>query len=238
MLYRSLNLKPYWNVVNDSMLASLSRRATNLQKLDLSWCGMFDAITVSQFKEFIRRCGGKLTDLRLNSCQFLNASCMEVVCQVCSVLKELSLRNYPVSVLNFHGVRKFVYLERLDLFRTYISQDLLLMMLRNNANLKHLNLGICPPHVSMDDVAAQISETNRKIVSLDMWKSHSLSSAGLHALSVCVHLEEVDFGWCLRTEAFPGDGLKALVSGCTKLKKLFLAAIRGLNDRDLLCVAE
>ena len=112
------------------------------------------------------------------------------------------------------------------------------MILKYNPNLKHLNLGIAPPHLSMDEVALQISQTNRKMVSLDMWKSHYLSSVGLKALASCEDLEEVDFGWCLRTEAFPGEGLKTLLQGCRKIRKLFLAAIRGLSDRDLLVIAE
>lgn len=85
----------------------------------------------------------------------------------------------------------------------------------------------------MDNVAIQISQTNLEIVSIDMWKSQVLSSLGLIALAKCSHLEEVDFGWCLREEASPGESLKSLVRGCPKLKKLFLASIRGLTDRDL-----
>lgn len=42
------------------------------------------------------------------------------------------------------------------------------------------------------------------------------------------------FGYfSLRDEASPGDSLKALVQCCGKLKKLCLASIRGLTDRDL-----
>lgn len=37
----------------------------------------------------------------------------------------------------------------------------------------------------------------------------------------------------LRDEASPGESLLKLLKGCPNLKKLFLAAIRGLNDRDL-----
>lgn len=37
----------------------------------------------------------------------------------------------------------------------------------------------------------------------------------------------------LREEASPGESLKELLKGCPNLKKLFLAAIRGLTDRDL-----
>lgn len=37
----------------------------------------------------------------------------------------------------------------------------------------------------------------------------------------------------LREEAQPGESLKELLKGCKKLNKIFLAAIRGLTDRDL-----
>lgn len=237
-LYREINLRPYWNLINDAVLNTLSYRATQLRKLDLSWCGLFNAISPLTFKELIRRCGANLQDLRLNSCQFINHTCMEVVGQVCQNLRGLSLRNYSGNVLNFHCIKNWRSLERLDLFRCNINSDLLLMTLKYNPNLKHLNLGIAPPHLSMDEIAVQISKCNPKIVSIDMWKSHFLSSLGLKALANCEHLEEVDFGWCLRTEAFPGDGIKTLLQGCRKMRKLFLAAIRGLSDRDLLVISE
>lgn len=237
-LYREINLRPYWNLINDSVIVTLTQRATQLRKLDLSWCGLFNSISPYRFKEFIKRCGSSLIQLRLNSCQFINVTCLEVVGQMCPNLQELALRNYSGNILNFHCVKNFRYLERLDLYRCNISSEILLMILKYNTNLKHLNLGIAPPHLSMDEVAIQISQSNLNLVSLDMWKSHFLSSVGLKALANCEHLEEVDFGWCLRTEAFPGEGLKTLLRGCRKLKKLFLAAIRGLSDRDLLVIAE
>lgn len=47
----------------------------------------------------------------------------------------------------------------------------------------------------MDEIAIQISKCNPEMVSIDMWKSFSLSAVGLMALSKCTQLEEVDFGW-------------------------------------------
>uniref|UniRef100_A0A1B0CEB9 F-box domain-containing protein n=2 Tax=Lutzomyia longipalpis TaxID=7200 RepID=A0A1B0CEB9_LUTLO len=239
-LYQEINLKPYWHAVCDEMLTTLTKRATLLKKLDISWCGLFHSITPSVFREFVRCCCKNLTHLRMNSCKFINAFCMEVVGSVCVNLRELCLRNYSKSpsVLNFHCLKNLRFLERLDLFRTQIDSDLLLMTLRYNPGLKHLNLGICNSTVSMDDVAVHIARYNRSIVSIDMWKSHFLSSVGLLSLSQCHDLEEVDFGWCLREEASPGDSLRILLKGCPKLKKVFLAAIRGINDRDLENITE
>lgn len=94
--------------------------------------------------------------------------------------------------------------------------------------MKHLNLGFCSLNVNMDQISTHISKYNKKLISVDMWKSHHLTSVGLRALSECHELEEVDFGWCMREES-----LKLLKKGCPKLKKLFLARIRGITDRDL-----
>lgn len=58
------------------------------------------------------------------------------------IFSELSIRNFPrtdflVEPCMFH----FRHLERLDLFRSNIESDVLLMVLKNNPKLKHLNLG-------------------------------------------------------------------------------------------------
>lgn len=235
LLYSEINLKPYWHLSSSELLRTLANRCTLLKKLDLSWCGLYGTISPTEFKKFIQQRGDNLTHLRLNSCKFLNASCMETVGIVCDNLKELSLRNYSneTNILSFSCLANLRNLERLDLFRTYIETELLLTMLENNPKLKHLNLAFCGIGVNMDEIASHISKYNRELVSIDMWKSHSLSSVGLQALSVCSHLEEVDFGWCLREEALPGESLKCLLRGCPNLKKLFLAAIRGITDRDL-----
>lgn len=86
-------------------------------------------------------------------------------------------------------------LERIDLFRASIAEEQILLLIKNNPNLKHINLGFGQNHINMDDVAITISQYNKSIISIDMWKSHGLSSIGLLALANCIELEEVDFGW-------------------------------------------
>lgn len=53
----------------------------------------------------------------------------------------------------------------------------------------------CNVAVNMDDVALHISQYNKQLISLDLWKAHFLSAHGLIALAECQNLEEVDFGW-------------------------------------------
>ncbi|KAH8308549.1 hypothetical protein KR044_009131 [Drosophila immigrans] len=260
LLYGELSLKPYWQLTNSKLLCTLARRATMLRQLDLSWCGGFGEVSPTEFKKFLTQRGDNLTHLRLNSCKFLNASCIETVGIVCDNLIELSLRNCAIDppLLNFSCLANLKNLERLDLFQTAFESELLLSMLEGNRKLKHLNLGgsslqsakmfisnnnyrfqyaaFCGVSVNMDNVATHLATYNTQLVSLDMWKAHFLSARGLQSLARCQHLEELDLGWCLR-EATLGDSLHQLLSNCPKLKKLFLSAVRGITERDLIHIA-
>lgn len=55
--------------------------------------------------------------------------------------------------------------------------------------------GSCIKITSMDEVAATLATYNRNLMSLDLWKTSNLTQLGVGALSQCVKLEEVDFGW-------------------------------------------
>ncbi|TDG41178.1 hypothetical protein AWZ03_012396 [Drosophila navojoa] len=238
LLYCDLSLKAYWQLADSELLCTLARRATMLRKLDLSWCGGFGEISPTEFKKFLTQRGDNLTHLRLNSCKFLNATCIETVGIVCDNLIELSLRNCTTNppLLNFSCLANLKNLERLDLFQTAFESELLLSMLESNRKLKHLNLAFCGVSVNMDNVATHLGTYNTQLVSLDMWKAHFLSARGLQSLSRCQQLEELDLGWCMR-EATLGDSLYQLLYNCPKLKKLFLSAMRGITERDLMHIA-
>lgn len=47
----------------------------------------------------------------------------------------------------------------------------------------------------MDNIAYVLSMTNKELVSVDFWKSYTLSPKGLRFLTSHVHLEEIDLGW-------------------------------------------
>lgn len=51
LLYSEVNLKPYWNCVSTALLNSLKKRCAYTKKLDLSWCGTFNKLTATDFKE-------------------------------------------------------------------------------------------------------------------------------------------------------------------------------------------
>lgn len=49
----------------------------------------------------------------------------------------------------------------------------------------------------MDHVAYVLSISNKQLVSVDFWKSYTLSPIGLRFLTVLKQLEEIDLGWWL-----------------------------------------
>lgn len=235
LLYTEINLKFYWNLANSSLIQSLTQRCSLVRKLDISSCGYFGSIKPNDFIAFIRANGKTLTNLRLNSSQFLNTTCLETISITCSNLIELSIRNYMnvTSDRDFVSLTMLNNLEVLDLSRSGIDTVALLNILRNNLNLRRLNVAFSSHHVSMDEICIQIAAFNKKITAVDMWKCHNLTTIGVRALSECSFLEELDFGWCLREEATVTESLKMLLQNCEYLKKLILCAIRGISERDL-----
>ncbi|XP_065203649.1 F-box/LRR-repeat protein 4 [Planococcus citri] len=234
LLYTSLNLKPYWHLVNANSLDILSSRCEYLQRLDLSWCGSFPTdVSPKIFCEFIENCGKSLTHIRLDCCQFVCNCCIEMISQICKNLTELTLQNCTsVNDRGFSYLSTLRTIERLDLYRTLIEAPSLKEILKASPHLKHINLGSCRRISCMDEIAQILGTHNKELISVDFWKTYSLTPTGIKYLSQCSLLEEIDIGWCLGV-SIPGDCFLSLAMGCPRLRKLFMGTLRGINDRDL-----
>lgn len=64
-------------------------------------------------------------------------------------------------------------------------------------SILNIKIGSCTKINNMDEVVLAISENNKKLISLDLWKTSNLTQVGVSALSQCSLLEEVDLGWWL-----------------------------------------
>ncbi|CAL1676719.1 unnamed protein product [Lasius platythorax] len=205
-----------------------------LRKLDLSWCGNHGFFRTTTIKEFLINCGSLLTHLRLNCCENVDNS---TICQIsitCKNLKELCLRNcQEIQDKGFEYLMNLEFLERLDLYRTSITTKTLCGILQKNRWLRHLNIaGTFQININIDAVAMELGRSCPHLESIDFWKAQTLTSQGINALAACKNLREVDFGWCGSTSSH-GETLVKLFSSCQFLEKVFLAAFRGLTDRDL-----
>ncbi|KAM0727295.1 F-box/LRR-repeat protein 4 [Formica fusca] len=234
LLYTSLNLKPYWHSFNTCTLDNLLLRCKYLQKLDLSWCGNHDMFSTTCIKIFLSDCGSLLTHLRLNCCKTVDDSTIYQISITCKNLKELCLRNCQgIQDWGFEYLENLEFLERLDLYRTFIKTDTLCKILQKNRWLRHLNIaGTFQDNINIDVIAMELGRSCPDLESIDFWKAQTLTSQGINALAACKNLREVDFSWCGSTSGH-GETLVKLFSSCQFLEKIFLATFRGLTDRDL-----
>ncbi|XP_014213148.1 F-box/LRR-repeat protein 4 [Copidosoma floridanum] len=230
-LYKRLNFKPYWHLINATVLDSFITKCQYLQRLDVSWCGN---IQPKDFINFLKATGSSLSHLRLNCCSFVNNDVMQEISITCTNLKELGLRSCNfIHDFGFVCLKNLKNLEVLDLYKTNINSETLCKILRENTHLRHLNLACCDDYpLLMDEVAEELAISCTILESIDMWKSPTLTVRGIRALSNCSNLREIDFGWCSGIGA-PGDSLRVLFNSCRNLEKVFLSAFRGLTDRDL-----
>lgn len=91
LLYTSLNLKPYWYIINTKALYYLAPRCKYLQRLDLSWC---DKFSVPDLEKFLVTCGSLLTHLRLNCCLCIDNVAIFKISRICKNLKGIYTNNY------------------------------------------------------------------------------------------------------------------------------------------------
>lgn len=201
ILYTAVNCRPYWAhaPAATGLLGALQTRCHLIRQLDVSWsCTLASGIQSPDVVRFVHQCGRTLRQLRLNSCPELRAGDLGAIVDGCrgDQLTELSLRNFRdghlVTVGRLAALRR---LERLDLYHTGFSTEVLVELLAANGRLRHLNVGHGSTQTNMDAVAVQLGRTNRRLVSLDMWKSYGLSAGGLAALAACDGLQELDIGW-------------------------------------------
>ncbi|XP_014487327.1 PREDICTED: F-box/LRR-repeat protein 4 isoform X1 [Dinoponera quadriceps] len=233
LLYTCLNLKPYWHCLDTQALNNLAPRCQYLRQLDLSWCGNYNMFKYQNIVSFLNSCGSLLTHLRLNCCHIVNDIVIYEVSKICKNLKELCLRNCEeITSKGFSRLENLEFLERLELYGTTIETATLCSILRRNPRMRHLNVAGMHDRLNVDEVAVELGNSCPYLESVDFWKAQTFTPHGLRALARCKNLREVDFGWCGGMGA-PGDSLRALLSSCQHLEKVFLAALRGLTDRDL-----
>ncbi|CAH0715702.1 unnamed protein product, partial [Brenthis ino] len=229
ILYRSIDLRPYWHCVRSQVLVTLSMRCKYLQKLDLSWCGSHCMIQPQYVVNFLKDSGAELTHLRMNCCKFVDNSVLRAIVDTSSNLQELCLRSV-VSCSEWSCLSSLTKLKRFDVYRTHITTSAAVAIVWSNPGLQHLNVGSCKMISAMDEVAMALGANCPNLLSVDFWKSYSLTAVGIRALGHCRHLQELDVGWCLQAGG-SGEWLAALSGG--ELRKLFLGALRGICDRDL-----
>ncbi|XP_068749204.1 F-box/LRR-repeat protein 4-like isoform X2 [Montipora capricornis] len=233
--YKELDLKPYWSLITNEALDSLQIRCSSTEKLDLSWAGPYGAVTSPSICRFLQHCGSKLVCLRLSCCQYVNDEVINSISRHCPYLEELDLQSCSQrSKFLTQGwlarLEALKELKRINLYRvSQVTDDELDAFIHSMKGLQHLNLGGCTAVLEGDRLMQSLSVYCRSLVSLDLWRNKGLTAEGIVCLADgCVLLQELDIGWCISV-ASPAC-VAYLASKCKKLRKLFVTAIRCIND--------
>ncbi|XP_033107249.1 F-box/LRR-repeat protein 4-like [Anneissia japonica] len=234
ILYCQLNIQPYWFKFNDSDLERFSSRCRQLKKLSLAWCGSYGMLTPETFDRFIERCGRNMECLQLSCCSFLNDDNVQTIAETCTQLKELNFQSCTqLNGRSFGCLSSLHSLQRLNLYRTSLTDNQACFLFKNFPDLEHLNLGSVSGIQHFDVVMGSLGHYCKKLKSLDLWRAKTLTKIGLGSLAKgCPQLLELDIGWCLDV-----SGIDILVEKCKNLKKLFLTSNRTIGDNDLEAIA-
>ncbi|XP_052223754.1 F-box/LRR-repeat protein 4-like isoform X4 [Dreissena polymorpha] len=235
--YTELNLQPFWTQIDDCALKSLLGRSHFLQRFNLSWCHG-NLLTETAFTMFMEGCGTSLRCLYLASCNFVSHDSLSSISEYCPNLAELDLSSCThIDQERFDALARLTKLEYLNLYRTHIEQEAITSIIRSCLKLQHLNLGSANCIQSYDDVLYELGTHSKQLVSLDLWRSRTVTDEGLKHLSLgCPDLQEIDLGWCPGIKSQSGS-IQTLVVRCYKLRKLFLTANRTVCDEDLIAIA-
>lgn len=109
---------------------------------------------------------------------------------------ELGLRNCDfIKDKGFSYLENLEFLEHLNLYRTHVKTQTLCKILQKNRRMRHLYIGSTDNNLNVDEVVIELKNSCPDLESIDLWKTHTLTSQGIDALAECKNLREVDFGW-------------------------------------------
>ena len=143
----------------------------------------------------------------MDSCQFVDGNILKVISENCHHLNSLSLSSctniatLEESLANqnrdgFENIQKLKKLENLNLYRTLISTESAIVIIKACKMLKVINFGACVNIVDFDLIMDVLAENNQSIECLDLWRAYSLTNYGVSRLAAsCTKLQELDIGW-------------------------------------------
>lgn len=225
ILYQNISLKKYWHVVNLETLRYFSKRCKNLKKLDLSWCEANSDTFNDYLIEILKNCSKTLTHISLCNSKFANDSIVATLGNL-KELNEIRLKNCLAA--NFQPLSFLNKLVVLDLYSTDIINNQLIPILKNNPNLKHINLDFCEHLENLDEIVKTVTINNKNLVGWSSWKVRTLSAEGVGYFGTCKYLEDLDLGWNLFLS--PGNSLEKIAVGCKNLKRIILSGWRAIVD--------
>jgi len=235
-LYSRIDLRDIFYCVSTATLQWLTNKCSNLQELDLSWCGNYGKLSPAMLQEFLIHCGHNLNKIRLDNCHVATGQVLQTLVKNAPKISEISLGNcHLLNIVDFQILSSLTNLESLNLYRTVIGQPAVISILCNNRKLKNLCLASCP-NIDGDEVCMYLSHCQPNLETIDFWRCNSITERGINALTHCSFLRDVDLGWCLSIQGTSG-AMAHLVECCQDLERLYLTAHRQTGDREVKAIS-
>uniref|UniRef100_UPI00358F227D F-box/LRR-repeat protein 4-like n=1 Tax=Myxine glutinosa TaxID=7769 RepID=UPI00358F227D len=212
LIYKHLDLKPFWPALCEEDLLALRPRLTLARSLGLSWTGNNGSFSHAVLGNFLGGWSERLRHLELANCQWITNATFETITTLCPNLEDLDLSSCDlIPSRDFRQLSSLKRLQRLVLYRTRINTESLLAIICKCTELRHLNLGGCLEVKEPDTVLVALASNCQQLRSLDMWHSGELTEFGLARLiSCCKNIEDLDLGWCEQVPA--DDGILAVMA--------------------------
>eukprot|EP00088_Acartia_fossae_P021172 TRINITY_DN22663_c0_g1_i11.p1 TRINITY_DN22663_c0_g1~~TRINITY_DN22663_c0_g1_i11.p1 ORF type:complete len:601 (-),score=50.87 TRINITY_DN22663_c0_g1_i11:588-2390(-) len=235
-LYGRIDLRDIFYCVSSATMQWLLPKCSNLQELDLSWCGNYGKLTPAMLQEFLKHCGNNLNKIRLDNCHVATGQVLQSLVKHAPKISDISLANcHLLNMVDFQILCSLTKLESLNLYRTVIGQPAIISILCNNRNLKHLSLACCS-NIDGDEVCMYLSHCQPHLETIDFWRCNTITERGIGALSHCSKLRDLDLGWCLSIQGTSG-ALAHLVECCPDIERLYITAHRQTGDREVRAIS-
>ncbi|KAG5325922.1 FBXL4 protein, partial [Acromyrmex heyeri] len=233
LLYTSVNLKPYYRIINIKAFYYLAPRCKYLRQLNFSYCDWIS----NHVGTFLVSYGSLLTHLKLAGLSIANNTIF-TISRICENLKELDLFNcYSITDVGFSYLENLKFLEYLNVGNTSITTKILCKILRRNIRMRHLFIkGTYEDLLNADEVLIELRTSCPDLESISLEYTFTsisikLTSKGINALIACKNLRYVDLDWWYVFYISGGSFFK--VFSCQHMKRAFLCDIKDLTEHDL-----
>ncbi|XP_018366596.1 PREDICTED: F-box/LRR-repeat protein 3-like [Trachymyrmex cornetzi] len=236
-LHTSLNLEPYYLIINTQALNYLAPRCKYLRRLNLSYC---NGIFSDDIGKFLVSHGSLLTHLQLNHLEIYDNTILEIS-RICKNLKELGLFYcYGINDDGFSYLENLKFLEYLNVNETHITTETLCKILRRNTRMRHLYIGGEDENLNPDKIVMELRNSCPDLESIKLRYNRNvharlniLTSKGINDLAGCKNLREMYLDWCNCS----GASFFRVFSSCQHLERVSLYYCEGLTERDIRALA-
>ncbi|KYN17232.1 F-box/LRR-repeat protein 4, partial [Trachymyrmex cornetzi] len=231
LLHTSLNLEPYYCIINTQALNYLAPRCKYLRRLNLSLCNDIS----DDIGQFLVSHGSLLTQLQLNHLKIYDNTILEI-----SRIFESLFYCYWINDAGFSYLENLKYLEYLNVDETYITTETLCKILRRNTRMRHLYIGGEDENLNPDKIVMELRNSCPDLESIKLRYNRNvlarfniLTSKGIKYLADCKNLREVYLDWCNCS----GASFFRVFSSCQHLERVSLYYCEGLTERDIRALA-